>query len=136
LRNTGKFACILLEIVEHCNFSNVATDVGYIPPEVLRVNCPNQQEALEDADVARIWASGNLDNVLTNSVKLIAEVIKVALDLVGLGADEGRPQEEQLEVAPGGVVTGAEASAAVGLVVVRKAVLQAGNGRESYQIVW
>jgi hypothetical protein len=111
-------------------------DVGNVLLEIFCVNCTNQQEALQDANVVRVGAGSNLNNVLANGVELVAEAIDVLLDLLGLGADERRPQEKQLKTALGGIVTGAEAGAAVGLVIAHKAVLWVGNGRESYQIVW
>jgi hypothetical protein len=90
LRKTGKFVCILLKIIEGCNFSNIATDAGNILLEVLCVNCANQQEALQDTDVVHVGAGSNLNNVLANGIKLVAEAVNVLLDLLGLGMDERR----------------------------------------------
>jgi hypothetical protein len=83
----------------------------------------------------RVGSGGNLVDVLADGVELVTEVVEVALDLVGLGANEDGPREERLEAAPGGVVAGAEAGAAINLVVVRKSMLWAGDRRESYQVV-
>jgi hypothetical protein len=50
----------LFKVVVLGNFSDVATNASNVLPEVLQIDCSDQGEPLQDADVLRVRPGGDI----------------------------------------------------------------------------
>jgi hypothetical protein len=126
----------LFKVVVFGDLGYVATDATNILPEVLQIDCSDQGEPLQDADVSRVRSGGDVFDRLADAVELVGKFVEALLDVLWLCTDEGGLGEERLKAAPSGVVCAAEAGAAVGLVVLCEAVLRTANGGVRHRVVW
>jgi hypothetical protein len=125
----------LFKVVVLGDLGDVATDAADVLPEVLQIDCSDQREPLQDADVLRIRPGGDVLDRLADAVELVSESVEALLNVLWLRTDKGGPGKERLKAAPGGVVSAAEAGSTVGFVVSREAVLQAADRCVRHRIV-